>query len=70
MNYNKRCPHRVILKNFDWHIKLCKLQNCEPVFCPEVKEDCHVYIEYNSDTSAHYPNKGNDIVRTYIKNEV
>lgn len=58
MNYDKRCPYRVILKDFDWRIKLCKLQNWEPTFCPEVKEDCPVYSrEYNSDTSAGHPKK-------------
>ncbi len=71
MNYDKRCPYRVILKDFDWRIKLCKLQNCEPTFCPEVKEDCPVYLkEYNTDTSIPRSNKSEDIVRpTHITNE-
>ena len=30
----------------------------------------YIEIEYNTDTSAHYPNRGNDIVRTCIKDEV
>lgn len=58
MNYNKICPYVIILKDFDWRIKLCKLQHC-PVICPEFKEDCPVYSkEYNTDTSAgHLNNK-------------
>lgn len=56
MNYDKRCPLSVILKDFDWRIKLCKLQNCESVFCPEFKEGCPVYIEYNTSKSARHPN--------------
>lgn len=52
MNYDKRCPYGVILKNFDWRIKLCKLQHCEPVICPEMKEDCPVYVEYNTSKSV------------------
>lgn len=58
MNYDKRCPYWVILKDFDRRIKLCRLQNCEPTSCPEVKEDCPVYSkEYNTDTSAHHLQK-------------
>lgn len=53
MNYNKKCPYSIILKDFNQNIKLCKLQNCEPTFCPEIKEDCLIYLkEYNSNTSA------------------
>ena len=63
MNYNKICPYAIILKDFDWRIKLCKLQHC-PVICPEFKEDCPVYSkEYNTDTSAGHPAKDDDIVR-------
>ena len=71
MNYDKRCPYGVILKDFDWRIKLCKLQNCEPTVCPEIKEDCPVYLkEYNTDTSIPCSNKSEDIVRpTHITNE-
>lgn len=54
MNYDKRCPYRVIVKDFDWRIKLCRLQNCEPTFCPEVREDCPIYSrEYNISKSVH-----------------
>lgn len=64
MNYNKICPYAIVLKDFDWRIKLCKLQHCDPVFCPEFKEDCPVYSkEYNTDTSAGHPAKDDDIVR-------
>lgn len=64
MNYNKICPYAIVLKDFDWGIKLCKLQHCDPVFCPEFKEDCPVYSkEYNTDTSAGHPVKDDDIVR-------
>ena len=64
MNYNKICPYAIVLKDFDWRIKLCKLQHCGPVFCPEFKEDCPVYSkEYNTDTSAGHPIEDDDIVR-------
>lgn len=71
MIYDKRCPYGVILKDFDWRIKLCKLQNWEPTFCPEVKEDCPVYSrEYNSDTSVRHSFKNDDIVRPTLKMKV
>ena len=64
MGYNKRCPYCIILKDFDLRIKLCKLQQGNPVACPEFKEDCPVYSkEYNLDTSAGHPVKDDDIVR-------
>lgn len=57
MNYDKRCSYRVILKDFDWRIKLCKLQDCIPVACPEIKEDCPIYLkEYNISKSGLHPN--------------
>lgn len=72
MNYNKRCPYRVMLKDFDWRIKLCKLQNCEPVACPEIKENCPIYSkDYNTDTSAQlHRNMDEDIVRHFNEKEV
>lgn len=64
MKYDKRCPYRVILKDFDWRIKLCKLQNYEPTFCPEVKEDCSIYLkEYNISKSAQHPTSEGENVR-------
>lgn len=64
MNYDKRCPYMVILKDFNWRIKLCKLQNCEPTFCPEVKEDCPIYSkEYNISKSAQHPTSEGENVR-------
>lgn len=64
MNYDKRCPYRVILKDFDCRIKLCRLQNCEPTFCPEVKEDCPIYSrEYNTPKSAQHPTSEGENVR-------
>ena len=70
MNYDKRCHYRVILKDFDWRIKLCKLQNCEPTFCPKVKENCPIYSkEYNTDTSARHSEMNDDIVQTTSKEE-
>ena len=45
-------------------IGLCKLQGCEPVYCPKFKQECPIYLrEYNIDTSA-LPSNGEDIVRT------
>lgn len=64
MKYNKKCPYKITIRNWDLRISLCKLQHCEPVACPEVKEDCPVYSkEYNTDTSAGHPAKDDDIVR-------
>lgn len=64
MNYDKRCPYRVILKDFDYRIKLCRLQNCEPTFCPESKEDCPIYSrEYNISKSAQHPTSEGENVR-------
>lgn len=51
------------LKDFDWRISLCKLQHYEPTACPEVKEDCPVYIEYNTSKSAQHPTSEGENVR-------
>ena len=66
---NNKCKYQITLKDFPYHC--CNAQKyCPPVLCPDNYLECPVYSqEYNTDTSAQHPSKGEDIVRPTDINE-